>query len=42
MSGTGALPDLSSLAGQPLPPGTLSYTTSASGYTLEAGLAVTY
>jgi long-chain fatty acid transport protein len=42
MSGTGALPDLSSLAGQPLPPGTLSYTTSVSGYTLEAGLAVTY
>jgi long-chain fatty acid transport protein len=42
ISGTGALPDLSGLAGQPLPPGTLSYATSVEGYTLEAGLAVTY
>jgi len=41
ISGTGALPDLSGL--QPgLPRGTLSYTASASGYTLEAGVSMTY
>lgn len=42
VSGTGPLPDLSALAGAPLPPGTLSYTTSTSGYTLELGVSVTY
>ncbi|HEU4382974.1 MAG TPA: outer membrane protein transport protein [Anaeromyxobacteraceae bacterium] len=45
ISGTGTLPDLSALAGQPpgsLPPATLSYTASSAGYTLEAGLSVTY
>ncbi len=45
ISGTGTLPDLSGLAGQPpgsLPPATLSYTASSAGYTVEAGLSVTY
>jgi long-chain fatty acid transport protein len=45
ISGTGTLPDLSGLAGAPpgsLPPATLSYKTSASGYTVEAGLSVAY
>jgi long-chain fatty acid transport protein len=42
ISGTGSLPDLSAIVGQPLPRGTLSYTTSVSGYTLEAGISVTY
>jgi len=45
ISGTGTLPDLSGLAGQPpgsLPPATLSYTASSAGYTVEAGLSVAY
>ena len=42
ISGTGNLPDLSGLVGQPLPPATLSYTASSAGYTVEAGLSVTY
>jgi len=40
--GTGALPDLSSLAGQPLAARHPELHASASGYTSEAGLAVTY
>ena len=45
ISGTSPLPDLSALAGLPpgsLPPATLSYTASSAGYTVEAGLSVTY
>jgi long-chain fatty acid transport protein len=45
ISGTGNLPDLSGLAGLPpgsLPPATLTYTASSAGYTVEAGLSVTY
>jgi long-chain fatty acid transport protein len=45
ISGTGTLPDLSGFAGQPpgtLPPATVSYTASSAGYTIEAGLSVTY
>ncbi len=45
MSGTSPLPDLSALVGQPpgsLPPATLSYNASSAGYTVEAGLSVTY
>jgi long-chain fatty acid transport protein len=43
ISGTGELPDLSPIAGGPLPfPATLSYTASSAGYTIEAGLSVTY
>ena len=42
VSGTGSLPDLSGLVGQPVPAGTLSYSTSVSGYTLELGVSVTY
>jgi len=45
ISGTGNLPDLSALAGAPpgsLPPATLSYKASSAGYTIEAGLSVTY
>jgi long-chain fatty acid transport protein len=41
MSGTGNLPNLAALA-PGTPPGTLSYTASAEGYTIEAGLSVTY
>lgn len=45
ISGTSALPDLSPLAGLPpgsLPPATLSYTGSSTGYTIEGGLSVTW
>jgi len=42
MTGTAKLPDLSPLVGQQLPPGTLTATTTASGYTLEAGVSVTF
>jgi long-chain fatty acid transport protein len=44
-SGTGALPDLSGLAGLPantLPAATVSYNSSSAGYTVEAGVSVTY
>ncbi|HZY05693.1 MAG TPA: outer membrane protein transport protein [Anaeromyxobacteraceae bacterium] len=49
ISGTSPLPDLGPLVGAPpypapgsLPPATLSYKSSSAGYTVEAGLSVTY
>jgi long-chain fatty acid transport protein len=42
ISGTGTLPNLSAIVGQPVPQGTLSYKTTTSGYTLEAGISVMY
>jgi long-chain fatty acid transport protein len=42
VTGTGPLPDLSGIAGQPLPPGTLTATNTVSGYSLEAGLSMKY
>ena len=46
VTGSATLPDLSLIPGSPVPPGTpaavLTSTTGVSGYTLEAGLSVTY
>ncbi len=42
ISGTGPLPNLGPLFGQTLPPATLTYSASSAGYTVEAGLSVTY
>jgi long-chain fatty acid transport protein len=42
ISGTAQLPNLAPIVGQPVPQGTFSSTISSSGYTLEAGVSVTF